>query len=366
MSGYFLYQGNLEPPLLYQIKELGQPVDLTNKTVTFSMRTAGSSVLELDHVSGVTIIDAATGMVSWDWSLGQTDRPGEMLAWFTTAPNSDPTQTQDTPEFDFPIFTHSIAWASAADIATCAGVDVTSPGLIEAAQWGTDIMQSLLARQFRGLTRDTIRPARVGCACWLSGSAGLPMFWGAWGNYLGWGNVDVPTPLGCGPLNEYKLAYPVREVTQVKVDGVVLDPSAYRVDENQWLVRVVPNAQTPNIGWPSCQNLAIPDTEPGTWSVTYVWGTPPPQLAVDAATALGCQLYLSANGKACSLPVGATKITRQGVTIDRGLMADWTKGGSVGIPLVDAAIRAYNPNRLLMTSSVYSPDLPKYGRHTGL
>jgi hypothetical protein len=156
----------------------------------------------------------------------------------------------------------------------------------------------------------------------------------------------------------------VSQVLQVKVDGSVLDPSTYRVDEERLLVRL-PNADGTNPGWPICQNMQLPDTQTGTWSVNFTYGIAPPSACLLAAKQLACQLGLAFTGAPCQLPVGTTKVSRAGVTIERGLLADWTKGGSTGLALVDAAIRAYNPAGLLMQSSVYSPDVPDFGRHVG-
>lgn len=371
MNEYFLYSGDLDPPLNYQIMEAGAPVDLTNKTVTFNARYAGSAV---QFITGhaVTIVDAPNGKVRVVWASGETDQSGTVMGWFVTNPNSGPADPQSTPEFTFPIYSHSLAWCSADDIAACTGTSVTDDpvGLLNATQWATDVMQSVLARQFRGVTQDTIRPTRLGCQCWGAPSpgGGIPFQWGFWaaqGAALGWGYQDVPAPIGCGWMSEYALSYPVQGIVSVLVDGTALDPSQYRVDEERWLVRL-PDANGQNPGWPVCQNMTLPSTDSGTWAVTFTWGEPPPRLAIDAAAQLACQLYLSSNGKPCTLPVGATKITRQGVTIERGLLADWTKGGSTGLALVDAAIRAYNPNQLTQEAQVWSPDLPKFGRHAGV
>lgn len=360
---YFLYKGQIAPALQYRITtSSGGVYDLTGKTVQITTRRAGSSVPIVDHRLA-TITVAATGDVEVDWLVGDTDYAGTILAYFTVISAGVP---EDTPEFSFPIYTHSVPWCSAGDVAKAAGVTVPTDGgdLIDAALGGTDVMHSLLARQFRGVNQDTIRPSRVGCACWLGPAVGLPLIWGFWGGWMGWGSVDQPSALGCGWLSEYVLSYPVQSIVAVKIDGVAIPTTEYRVDEERRLVRL-PNPDGTNPGWPACQDMSLDDTKPGTWSVTYQWGQPPPRLAVLAAAELGAQFYNLVNGKPCQLPVGTTKVTRAGVTIERGLLADWTKGGSTGLPLVDAAIRAFNPNNLMQRPSVYSPDVPRYGLHAG-
>lgn len=361
---YFLYQGQISPAMLYTITQSsGSPTDLTGKTVTITTRRAGSSEFIVDH-RPVTIVGApVNGDIQYDPIAGDTDLPGTILFFLTVTSGGVP---EDTPEATFVIYTHKRPWCSPGDVAKAAGVTVpTDAGdLLDAALGASDVMHALLARQFRGTHQDTIRPTRVGCACWLGPASGIPLTWGWWGAWLGWGSADAPMPAGCGYLSEYTLSYPVQSIVDVKVDGVTLPSSEYRVDERRRLVRLAnPDGQNP--GWPACQDMSLDDTHQGTWSVTYLWGEPPPRIACMAAAQLAAQLYLVGQGKPCSLPVGTTKVTRLGVTIERGLLADWTKGGSTGLALVDAAVRAFNPNGLGMRPSVYSPDLPRYGLHVG-
>lgn len=356
MSGYFLYVANGDPSFTYTVTDANGPVNLTGKTVTLSMRQAGSEPLLLDHVTPTILQPPTNGKIQYDWATGQPSVSGQLLLWLTI-------DGQDTPEFSIPVYTHMLAWCAPCDAAQF-GADESDPLVLKACQWATDIMQSVLARQFRGIHNDFIRPSRVGCGCWLSPGFGLPLMWGLWAGFFGWGAADQPAPQGCGWLSQIQLSFPVSAIIEVKVDGVVIPPTAYRVDESRFLVRLA-DANGINPGWPICQDMTQPDTKPSTWSVAYQWGMVPPQLACDAAAQLAGQLVKSAKGQACALPTGATKVTRQGITIERGLLADFTKGGSTGLVLVDAAIRAYNPTGLTIGSAVYSPDLPQFGRHVG-
>jgi hypothetical protein len=113
--------------------------------------------------------------------------------------------------------------------------------------------------------------------------------------------------------------------------------------------------------WPGCQDLDLDDTEVGTFSVSYYRGIDPPQLGRDAAAQLAVQLYLSATGSGCQLPPGTTRVTRQGVEVERGLLANWfdpTK--ATGIPAVDLFLRAYFNVKAQRPSLVWSPDQQQY------
>lgn len=353
----------------------GLPLDLTGDVVSLVVQdpTGAQSTFvatanpdQVGHRGEVSIVTPVAVSVAQQYWLAW---------WRVTAPGP---QTRETPTFALQILVHG--QETPVPVGPCAGwitgVDVLKfcedmdPGLAETlAGDASDLMFGILGRQFRGVCQDIVRPTRLGCSCWLSGSpagGGWPITWGFWSAFgmPGWSWSDALPPAGCGWISEYPLSYPVSQILAVKVGGSVLDPARYRVDEQRLLVRL-DDSDGSNPGWPVCQNMLLDDSKPGTWSVSFTYGIAPPQLARDAAAALACQLGQSISGGDCALPVGTTKVTRQGIEINRGLFADFTKGGSTGIPLVDAAIRAYNPNQLQIQSQVWSPDLPTFGRHVG-
>src|SRR5438128_508567 len=84
----------------------------------------------------------------------------------------------------------------------------------------------------------------------------------------------MSVPGGCGCLSTVRLSgYPVREVSEVKIDGDVVDPSEYRLDGWQDLVRMDdPGPPVRKRRWPHSQNLALDDDQPNTFSVTYSHG----------------------------------------------------------------------------------------------
>jgi hypothetical protein len=224
----------------------------------------------------------------------------------------------------------------------------------------------------------TVRPCRNQCGCWAPASLGLgPWGWSSYplGGAWGWYN-ETGDRKGCQPLSRVRLAgNPVREIVEVKIDGVVLPPldsngnPNYRLDLWRDLVRMGDPGAPPGDRdgqyarrfWPGCQDLDLDDTEVGTFSVSYYRGIDPPQLGRDAAAQLAVQLYLSATGSGCQLPPGTTRVTRQGVEVERGLLANWfdpTK--ATGIPAVDLFLRAYFNVKAQRPSLVWSPDQQQY------
>lgn len=152
---------------------------------------------------------------------------------------------------------------------------------------------------------------------------------------------------------------PVDSITQVKIDGVVLPATSYRVDSRRWLVR------TDGGSWPTAQDTLAADTMPGTWSVTYLRGVPVPSGGQIAAGVLALELWRAAcNDGACGLPKRFQSITRQGVTVAMLDSFDDIDKGHTGIFIIDSWVTSMVkvPNR----SSVYSPDVRPHsgGRQT--
>lgn len=221
-----------------------------------------------------------------------------------------------------------------------------------------------------GVCPTTVRPCAAGCApssvTWIEATVGsgntggLPLrtiggsftphlTGGNWVNSCGCSRGSC----GCSRLSEVILPGPVGGIEEVKLDGVALSPSKYRVDNGNRLVSL-----DPDIVWPACQDFALDDDQEGTFSVTYYQGAAPNELTRYAAGILANEFYLACakgpkSGK-CRLPSGVKTVVRRGVTYEMG--ADMFADGRTGIPEVDAVIDLYNPNRLKVRPGVTSPD----------
>lgn len=246
------------------------------------------------------------------------------------------------------------SWVDGHDVWLCcasARADVGSfTSLLDAsAQTASQMLYELSGRRWAGMCSRTVRPCHSACGCgWQVLSRGHVVASDSWS--------CEGRACGCRDLSRVRLSgYPVIDVTQVKIDGDVLSSSEYRVDENRWLTRL--NGER----WPSCARLDLADTEDGTFSVTYQYGSPPPLMGLEAAQELACQIFLQCSGTAgegeCQLPAGVTRITRQGITIERTFFARNPNTGAwqTGLRTVDAFLNAYNPRGLPRRAVFWGP-----------
>lgn len=178
-----------------------------------------------------------------------------------------------------------------------------------------------------------------------------------------WINVSCSceqSTCGCCYVCEIELPGPVAEVTEVKIDGIVIDPGTYRIDNGNRLVRVGQDAEC----WPQCQTLSEPDTEVDTFSVSYLKGLPVPPGGQRAVAALAAEIVKSCTQGPCRLPARVQQIVRQGETIQLINDVDFLRSGLTGIPEVDMWLVAVNPTAQRQPSRVWSPDVQPVMRST--
>jgi hypothetical protein len=233
-------------------------------------------------------------------------------------------------------------------------------------RWAVEASAAVLRRLTAGIYNFcpiTIRPCRRNCPPeqyrYLSDPNGLP-----WVPAMLDGKIYNLTcgvcrgECGCGPISEMILDPPAQAVIEVKVDGVVLAPSAYRVDDYRRLVRLDGGK------WPDCQQLDKPDTEPGTFSVSYWSGNIPDPGASFALTDLAVEWWKACQGKQCSLGENVRQVARQGITYDVDTVYESIREGRTGLKRVDLWIFSVNPHGLRRRLRVYSPDMVTNRRTT--
>lgn len=250
------------------------------------------------------------------------------------------------------------SWVTAADVADCAGLTIGSDNealLDQVAVEASMLLYLASAQQFSGICDRVVRPCYSRKSCLGE--------WGSWYDDRGY-------LCGCGTLSEIQLGgYPVVEITEVLIDGAVVDPSTYTLVGWQTLRRIRdPLDVNTALYWPACQDLTKPVTEEGTWQVSYRRGVAPPPSGERAAAALGAELYRACPGTdagACLLPSNVTSITRQGVTMSfsgfRSFGFDRARRvWSTGIPLVDMFLNAFNPSGARRPAAFFSPDATQF------
>ncbi len=155
----------------------------------------------------------------------------------------------------------------------------------------------------------------------------------------------------CATLCEVPLPYPVCSVDEVLINGEVIPDTEYSVINFNKLIR----AKSAGC-WPSCNNLSLPTTEDGTWSITVTYGKPVPELVKLATAEFACQLMKKCVGRPCDLPQRIQSVNRQGMSATFLDPMEFMGQGLTGIFLVDLAIKTYNPHRLYKKPTVTSPD----------
>lgn len=265
-------------------------------------------------------------------------------------------------------------WCTGEEIRVAAGDYPNLPtaeDLDPYALMASELLYELSGRQWIGECEMEVRPCKLGCGCWGDqlGILDSAWFWGygsmGWGYGWGWWSASG-TSCGCGCDERLRLSgYPVTEITEVKIGADVVDPDGYELQEERFLQRLWDTETDPATPryWPSCQNMSLPLGQPGTWSVTYTYGSPPPELGHQAATEMGWQFWLAQHSPGdCTYPVGVTKVVRQGLTIERlvpvfGRNPTTGQIQASGLVLTDSFLAAYNPQGLRRRPAVWTPDL---------
>jgi len=239
------------------------------------------------------------------------------------------------------------AWTTAEDAVECCSAEIGSDTtfLEIAIVSASEFLYEASGRRYPGECSRTVRPCDKQSTC----GCGYQVL--SRGHLVGWSGSCWGSGCGCTPISKVLLAGRVREITSVKIDGVVIDPDTYFVRDRRELIRKSPDR------WPSCQSEDLDDTEEGTFSVTYTYGKAPPVSGQLAASALACEIVKSCTpGEECALPNGAIRITRQGITMERTFFVRNSDGVWVtGIGAVDYFLNGVNPDGLRRNGVGWSP-----------
>lgn len=242
-------------------------------------------------------------------------------------------------------------WATTDDMTGCAELVADHPVeaavALDAASW----LLFRLSGERYGLRTVTLRPCRQTCApATPVGTGWTPSGW-------------YPTTFSCscsprrcacgeGQADRVKVPRPVQSVTEVIVDGAVLDDSAYRIDTRRRdAVLRIDGDQ-----WPTCQNESAAEDEDGYFAMTVSWGVPVPAIGVSAVADLACWSLDSMFGEGCLLPDRATSVSRGGISVPMLDLADLIDKRRTGIASVDLFLTAANPNRLARRARAFSAE----------
>lgn len=229
----------------------------------------------------------------------------------------------------------------------------------------SELCWKLSGRVWQGIcTLTGLRPCRqpgsVGLSRWPSAvGEGLVPNWWQNQTQIWWGRCGCNGDAWLGTCSctdgihqlDMDPYWPLLAVTEVKVDGVVLDPSKYAVFDYRYLARV------DGLLWPMVNRLDRADTERDTWSVALQYGNMPPEDAQLAAATLVGEMALAANPGAgsCILPERIQTVVRQGITYIVSDPQTYLDAGRTGIYLIDLWLRATNPSGLTEGATLSFP-----------
>lgn len=225
-----------------------------------------------------------------------------------------------------------------------------------AIRFATQVIWALSGRQFQICTA-CVRPCKTFCLCcgpeWKP-----PGWWGYMGGspyagiFGGGGMCGCMCSGGCCKAScAVRLdPAPVANIIAVKIDGQIVPADTYQVIDGNLLVR------SADAGcWPKCNDLSLPDTAQGTWSVYYSHGTKQDLVALDMAAILACEAAKLCSGQKCRLSGRITQVNRDGVSITLD-PTKFLKAGITSIPEIDQWLYSVNPYGLAAPSTVWSPD----------
>lgn len=241
--------------------------------------------------------------------------------------------------------------------------ELPEPARENGIAWASFILKSLTGNRYT-LCAVTVRPCYVPCQRRTYETYGV--WWDGWGTGGGgqswvpfidtggeWRNCGCFGSCCCGVHCEVWLPGPISSITEVRLNNVVLDPSAYRVDNGEYLVRQDGDC------WPEASNQTVPAVSTDhTFVVTYVRGEAVPRAGELAGGLLAGEFAKACAGGDCAIPERVTSISRSGVSFELVSPTDEFDQGLTGITEVDRFIRAANPGRLKERPWVSNPDLP--------
>lgn len=167
----------------------------------------------------------------------------------------------------------------------------------------SDLVYMLSGGSIFGVCEGTVRPCRT---CWCMHC------------------------ISCCEIDAIPLRRDAIEVSEVIIDGVVLDPANYVLSPRGKLVKITTDGHRPK-PWPCCQRLYRPLTADDTFGITYTFGQPEqPQWVKNAVIELACDMgtHFASNNQG-RLPSNTTAVTYANVTLSLESRADALRDNAV-------------------------------------
>jgi hypothetical protein len=249
------------------------------------------------------------------------------------------------------------------DVSCCPDwITYTANVQVKATAWATEILDALTGRRFSQCAVN-YRPCGPKCdfsfgyLTWpvnASANGGGFPWMTPWIDSGVWRNCGCAGGCSCRAACEVPFPTSVASIVEVRIDGVVLDPTAYRLDSYRMspvLVRIDGEC------WPQCQDMALGTDEAGAFVIVYRPGDTLPVAGQLAAGELACEFAKACVGSDCALPQQLQSLSRNGVEVQVVDPTAFLDQGLTGLANVDLWIRSVNPRRKQQRARVYSSDL---------
>ena len=145
-------------------------------------------------------------------------------------------------------------------------------------------------------------------------------------------------PCACGIWDAISLTdvpYPIQDVTEVSIDGVIVPPAEYELRNNRHIVKLSGDR------WPTCNSMGLPDSDQPTVIVEFTYGREAPLELRMGAARLVEQLYKACNDARCDLPKNVRSVQRRGIEFDVEPLTKLLSGKKTGIDILDYALEKY-------------------------
>lgn len=196
---------------------------------------------------------------------------------------------------------------------------------------------------------------------------------GADGMIRNWRGCGCGDRCHCGPeLCQIELPGPIFDITEVNIDGVVVDSICYVAYDGRYLTLKTEAFKTrhPDLAakysdcWPTCQDYTKTAPGEGTWSITYSTGVAAPFMAQAAVTELMNHFAGMCDGCGCGTDTrqNLTRLSRQGVDMEFADPQQVFQDDRIGLPICDLFVQTYNPAGLPRAMRVFSPDMKRRPR----
>lgn len=201
----------------------------------------------------------------------------------------------------------------------------------------SDMLAFLSGGRMSGRCRSTLWPVFHAGSAWKDCSVGVVPY-------------EVNEILRYG-FRSLPLWGPDLEVIQVAIDGVVINPSQYKLLDGTDLVRLSGD-------WPLSNDLRAADGAPGTFTVTIQVGQAPDEITRQACVELvAIELAIDMAGRRVSdLPTGARSTNLQGVSVELEDRAAAIRENSSTLPRV-LRFLAIHANGGRLAPQLSSPDI---------